>query len=166
MYFKFTTKKQSIDFCKEVNEGENISVNETNVTTGYAQPIEILGAFYVIADDVTSKYTDVEPIDIYADIYNDPTPPQLLPYAVEIPLEYRLPFRNGVFKLNAFEVPLDDYQNTKVVNLAYFQWTEFRAELDTKDANGNFVYQALKDSLMDLWDYVKLQSDNGNVIIL
>jgi hypothetical protein len=166
MYFKFTTKQQSIDFCKLVNNGENISVNETNVTTGYAQPIEILGAFYVIADDVTSKYTDAEAIDIYAEIYNDPTPPTLLSYAVEIPLEYRLPFRNGVFKLNAFEVPLDDYQDTKVVNLAYFEWAEFRAELDTKDANGNFVYQALKDSLMDLWDYVELQVINQNLIIL
>ena len=166
MYFKFDTKKESIDFCKLVNEGENISVTEINVTTGYAQPREILGAFYVIADDVTSKYTDAEPIDIYAEIYNDPTPPQLLPYAVEIPIEYRLPFRNGVFKLNAFEVPLDDYQDTKVVNVAYFQWAEFRAELDTKDANGNFVYQALKDSLMDLWDYVELQVINQNLIIL
>jgi hypothetical protein len=96
----------------------------------------------------------------------DATPPTLLPYAVEIPLEYRLPFRNGVFKLNAFEVPLDDYQNTKVVNVAYFQWAEFRAELDTKDANGNFVYQALKDSLMDLWDYVGLQVANQNLIVL
>jgi hypothetical protein len=166
MYFKFTTKQQSIDFCKLVNNGENISVNETDITTGYAQPVEILGAFYVIADDVTSKYTDAEPIDIYAQIYNDPTPPTLLPYAVEIPIEYRLPFRNGVFKLNAFEVPLDDYQNTKVVNVAYFQWAEFRAELDTKDANGNFVYQALKDSLMDLWDYVELQVINQNLIVL
>jgi hypothetical protein len=166
MYFKFTTKKQAIDFCKLVNKGENISVNETNVTTSYAQPIDLLGKFYVIADDVTSKYTDAEPIDIYAEIYNDPTPPTLLPYAVEIPLEYRLPFRNGVFKLNAFEVPLDDYQDTKVVNLAYFEWAEFRAELDTKDANGNFVYQALKDSLMDLWDYVGLQVANQNWIVL
>jgi hypothetical protein len=108
-----------------------------------------------------------EVVDLDAKVFKvDATPPTLLPYAVEIPLEYRLPFRNGVFKLNAFEVPLDDYQDTKVVNLAYFQWTEFRAELDTKDANGNFVYQALKDSLMDLWDYVELQVINQNLIVL
>jgi hypothetical protein len=110
---------------------------------------------------------DYEIVDLDAKVFDvDATPPTLLPYAVEIPLEYRLPFRNGVFKLNAFEVPLDDYQDTKVVNLAYFEWTEFRAELDTKDANGNFVYQALKDSLMDLWDYVGLQVANQNLIVL
>jgi hypothetical protein len=115
--------------------------------------------------------TGVERKDLaeyYDEIRNPelPIPPPLSPYAVEIPLEYRLPFRNGVFKLNAFEVPLDDYQDTKVVNVAYFEWVEFRAELDTKDASGNFVYQALKDSLMDLWDYVAEQVNIGNVIIL
>jgi hypothetical protein len=113
------------------------------------------------------KNLTYEVVDLDASAFEiDYTPPPLLPYAVEIPIEYRLPFRNGVFKLNAFEVPLDDYQDTKVVNLAYFEWKEFRAELDTKDANGNFVYQALKDSLMDLWDYVELQVINQNLIIL
>jgi hypothetical protein len=112
-----------------------------------------------VFNDVTLESLNIEDLDYYK-------PPTLLPYAVEIPIEYRLPFRNGVFKLNAFEVPLDDYQNTKVVNLAYFEWAEFRAELDTKDANGNFVYQALKDSLMDLWDYVELQVINQNLIVL
>jgi hypothetical protein len=113
------------------------------------------------------KDLDYKIIDFDAKFFqSDATPPTLLPYAVEIPIEYRLPFRNGVFKLNAFEVPLDDYQDTKVVNLAYFEWAEFRAELDTKDANGNFVYQALKDSLMDLWDYVGLQVANQNWIVL
>jgi len=110
-------------------------------------------------DDLAEYYEEVRSP-------NAPELPTLSPYAVEIPIEYRLPFRNGVFKLNAFEVPLDDYQDTKVVNVAYFQWAEFRAELDTKDANGNFVYQALKDSLMDLWDYVELQVINQNLIIL
>jgi hypothetical protein len=148
---------------------------QKGVNTFFASPIlsgEYIGKFATsenallefpeIFENLTYEIVDLEPkvFDV------DATPPTLLPYAVEIPIQYRLPFRNGVFKLNAFEVPLDDYQDTKVVNLAYFQWTEFRAELDTKDANGNFVYQALKDSLMDLWDYVKLQSDNGNVIIV
>jgi hypothetical protein len=166
MYFKFTNKKEAFDFIQMINQGENIQPSLDDTTTSYAQPIDLLGTFYVIADDVTSKYTDAEPIDVYAEIYNDPTPPKLLPYAVKIPIEYRLPFRNGVFKLNAFEVPLDDYQDTKVVNVAYFQWAEFRAELDTKDANGNFVYQALKDSLMPLWDYVAEQVANNNLIVL
>jgi hypothetical protein len=141
----------------------------------YAAPIksgEHIGKF-ATSENALLEFPEIfenleyEVVELEPKVFDvDATPPTLLPYAIEIPIEYRLPFRNGVFKLNAFEVPLDDYQNTKVVNLAYFEWKEFRAELDTKDANGNFVYQALKDSLMDLWDYVKLQADNGNVIIV
>jgi hypothetical protein len=113
------------------------------------------------------KELDYKLVDLEPKVFEvDATPPTLLPYAVEIPIEYRLPFRNGVFKLNAFKVPLDDYQDTKVVNLAYFEWVEFRAELDTKDANGNFVYQALKDSLKDLWDYVAEQVEKQNFVQL
>jgi hypothetical protein len=70
-----------------------------------------------------------------------------------------------VFKLNAFEVPLEDYQNTKVVNLAYFEWTEFRAMLDIKDENGNYVYQLIKDTFIDdLLAYAELQVANKNLI--
>ena len=127
------------------------------------------GDYYISKEEVEQcdvlEFQWVKDLELTNYIRFKPTT-ELLPYAVEIPIEYRLPFRNGVFKLNAFEVPLDDYQDTKVVNLAYFQWAEFRAELDTKDANGNFVYQALKDSLMDLWDYVELQVINQNLIIL
>jgi hypothetical protein len=157
-----------------------INTNQYNgtkkgVNTFYAAPIksgEYIGKFATSENALLEfpeifENLDYEIVDLDASSFEiDYTPPTLLPYAVEIPLEYRLPFRNGVFKLNAFEVPLDDYQDTKVVNLAYFEWKEFRAELDTKDANGNFVYQALKDSLMELWDYVGLQVANQNWIVL
>jgi hypothetical protein len=149
-----TQKGVNTFFAALIKSGEHIGK--------FATSENALLEFPEIFENLTYVIVELEPkvFDV------DATPPTLLPYAVEIPLEYRLPFRNGVFKLNAFEVPLDDYQNTKVVNLAYFEWAEFRAELDTKDANGNFVYQALKDSLMDLWDYVELQVINQNLIIL
>jgi len=70
MYFKFN-KQQAIEFCLKVNKGENIEVSEKNTTTGYCQPFEYLGSFYVIADDVTSKYTKQEPIELYKSDYSD-----------------------------------------------------------------------------------------------
>lgn len=83
------------------------------------------------------------------------TPPALTPFACEIPLELQLPFRGGFFRLNGFEVPLETIQNKKVVNIAYLNWQEFRAELDRKYPDGTFVHQGIKDNLMDLWDFVE-----------
>jgi hypothetical protein len=94
------------------------------------------------------------------------TLPQLLPYAVEIPVEYRWVFPENKFVLNGFIIPLDTYQSTKVVNLAYFEWVYFRMELDRKDEQGEFVYATLKRSLMELWDYVATQVANNNIIVL
>jgi hypothetical protein len=62
--------------------------------------------------------------------------------------------------LSGFEIPLDTHNNDKVVNIAYFMWQEFRAELD----NGNYTY--LKRALMPLWDYVAEQVANQNLIVL
>ena len=149
MDYNFNDKRNAEKFALMVNTGENLL---------YCEVWEVGSIWHVAKDKITEKY--------YPHFKPLGTIPTLLPYAVEIPLEYRLPFRNGVFKLNAFEVPLDDYQNTKVVNLAYFEWVEFRVELDTKDANGNFVYQALKDSLMPLWDYVAEQVENQNFVVI
>jgi len=87
-------------------------------------------------------------------------PPTLLPYAVEIPEIYQWAFPEDMFILNNFIIPLDTYQSIKVVNLAYFQWAEFRAELDSGS------YEALKRSLMPLWDYVAEQVTNNNIIVL
>jgi hypothetical protein len=90
----------------------------------------------------------------------DITPPTLSPYAVKIPEIYQWAFPDNKFVLSGFEIPLDTHNNDKVVNLAYFMWAEFRAELDS----GNYV--ALKRSLMPLWDYVELQVINQNLIVL
>jgi hypothetical protein len=86
--------------------------------------------------------------------------PPLSPYAVVIPEIYQWAFPENKFVLSGFEIPLDIYNNDKVVNLAYFMWSEFRAELDS----GN--YEALKRALMPLWDYVELQVINNNLVIL
>ena len=94
------------------------------------------------------------------------TPPALSPYAVEIPQTYQWVFPENKFVLDEFIIPLDTYTTLKVVNLAYFQWQEFRDYLDRKDEQGNFVYASLKRSLMPLWDYVLLQVTNGNLIQL
>jgi|688.fasta_scaffold21103_6 FAD/FMN-containing dehydrogenase len=94
------------------------------------------------------------------------TPPTLSNEAVEIPLEYQLPFVDGFFRLNDFAIPLETYQNKKIVNVAYFLWKEFRAELDTLEPDGSFKYKALKDSLMKLWDYFANEYINGRTIKL
>jgi len=88
------------------------------------------------------------------------TPPTLSLYAVEIPLEYRWVFVDSKITIGGFFIPLDDYQTTKVVNLAYFEWVDFRKELDSG------IYADLKAALMPLWDYVALQVQDGNVITL
>jgi hypothetical protein len=90
----------------------------------------------------------------------DTTPPTLSPYAVIIPEIYQWAFPENKFVLSGFEIPLDNHNNDKVVNIAYFMWEEFRAELDS----GN--YEALKRALMPLWDYVELQVINNNLVIL
>lgn len=110
-------------------------------------------------DGVTLDSLNITELDKY-------TLSQLYPYAVEIPTEYRWVFPENKFILNGFVIPLDNYQSTKVVNLAYFEWVDFREELDKKDSDGNFVYATLKRSLMELWDYVALQVTNNNIIVL
>jgi hypothetical protein len=152
MYFKFENKKAALDFCIEVNKGENIIVSEENVTTGYAQPFELSGQFYVIADEVTSKYTDKEAIDLFAPI--DTTPPTLYGLGVVIPDTFIWVFPDNKFILEGFEIPLTN----GAVDIAYFQWQAFRDCLD----NGNHDY--LKRALMPLWDYVAEQVENQNFV--
>jgi hypothetical protein len=106
-----------------------------------------------VFNDVTLESLNIEDLNYF-------TPPTLLPYAVEIPEIYQWAFPDNKFVLSGFIIPLDTYQSIKVVNLAYFQWLEFRAELDS----GN--YEALKRSLMPLWDYVAEQVSNNNIIVL
>lgn len=158
MYFKFNTKKEAFTFTQKVNEGENIQPTLDNTTTSYAQPIDWGGAFYVIADDVTRKYTDAEEFDPFAPL--DTTPPTLTPYAVIIPEIYQWAFPQDKFILGGFEIPLDTHNSDKVVNIAYFMWSEFRAELDSGK------YNDLKRALMPLWDYVELQVTNNNLVLV
>jgi hypothetical protein len=110
--------------------------------------------------DLESVFNDVTLDSLNIEDLNHFTPPPLSPYAVVIPEIYQWAFPEDKFVLSGFEIPLDTHNNDKVVNLAYFMWTEFRAELDS----GNYV--ALKRSLMPLWDYVELQVINNNLVIL
>jgi hypothetical protein len=65
MYFKFNTKKEAFDFIQKVNKGEKITPTEDNTTTTYAQPFDWGGSLYVIADDVSKKYSEDTPIDLF-----------------------------------------------------------------------------------------------------
>ena len=115
-----------------------------------------LELFPEIIESLTYETIDLDILVFQVDY----TSPSLLPYAVEIPAIYQWAFPEDKFVLSGFIIPLDTYTTLKVVNLAYFQWVEFRAELDS----GN--YEALKRSLMPLWDYVALQVTNNNIIVL
>ena len=112
--------------------------------------------FPEIFENLTYETIELEPKVFQIDF----TPPTLNPYAVEIPTIYQWAFPEDMFVLSGFIIPLDTYQSTKVVNLSYFQWAEFRAELDSVN------YEALKRSLMPLWDYVAEQVTNNNIIVL
>jgi hypothetical protein len=121
------------------------------------------GDYYISKEEVEQcdvlQFNWVKDLELADYIRFKPTT-ELLPYAVEIPEIYQWAFPEDKFVLSGFEIPLDTYQSIKVVNLAYFQWAEFRAELDS----GN--YEALKRSLMPLWDYVAEQVTNNNIIVL
>jgi hypothetical protein len=142
---------------------------QKGVNTFYAAPIKsgehkgkfatsenALKEFPEIFKELEYEIADLEPKDFEIDY----TPPALSPYAVVIPEIYQWAFPENKFVLSGFEIPLDTHNNDKVVNLAYFMWTEFRAELDS----GN--YEALKRALMPLWDYVEFQVINNNLVIL
>lgn len=109
--------------------------------------------------------TGVERQDLseyYEEIRNPelPIPPTLSPYAVVIPEVYQWAFPQDKFILGGFEIPLDTHNQDKVVNIAYFMWSEFRSELDSGK------YNDLKRALMPLWDYVELQVTNNNLVVL
>jgi hypothetical protein len=157
MYFKFNTKKEAFDFIMEVNEGENIQPTLENTTTSYAQPFDLHGVFYVVADDVTRKYSDAEEFDPFAPV--DTTPPTMSGYLVAIPPQFEWVFRNDRFEINGFVV---DFIRTPddilAVDIAYLQWEAFRLELD-KPENAT-----VKNSLEPIWGYVLKQINNGNFI--
>lgn len=106
-----------------------------------------------VFNDVTLESLNIEDLNYF-------TPPTLTPYAVVIPEIYQWAFPQDKFILGGFEIPLDTHNNDKVVNIAYFMWEEFRAELDSGK------YEDLKRALMPLWDYVELQVNNQNLVVL
>ena len=143
-----TAKDVNIFYALPIKSGEHIGK--------FATSENALVDFPEIFENLT-----YETIDLDSKVFEvDFTAPTLSLYAVEIPEIYQWAFPEDKFILSGFIIPLDTYQSTKVVNLAYFQWAEFRAELDS----GN--YEALKRSLMPLWDYVAEQVAIGNVIVL
>lgn len=136
--------ENNIDVCRQLgyfdfkNNWQKVSTN-TNLQS--------------VFNDVTLESLNIEDLDIF-------TPPTLTPYAVVIPQIYQWAFPENKFILGGFEIPLDTHNQDKVVNIAYFMWKNFRAELDSGK------YEDLKRALMPLWDYVELQVSNNNLVVL
>jgi hypothetical protein len=154
MYFKFENKKAALDFCIEVNKGEKIIVSEENVTTGYAQPFELSGQFYVIADEVTQKYTDKEAIDLFAPI--DTTPPTPTGYGVEIPEKFLWAFPENKFILEGtgFEIPI----NNGIVDVAYLEWAAFLDEINKPE------HRTIYRMLEGLWIELEVKAKNKEIV--
>lgn len=110
--------------------------------------------------DLESVFNDVNLESLNIDDLDYFTPPTLTPYAVVIPEIYQWAFPQDKFILGGFEIPLDTHNSEKLVNIAYFMWSEFRAELDSGK------YNDLKRALMPLWDYVELQVNNQNLVLV
>jgi hypothetical protein len=144
VYVDYYFCENNIDVCRQLGYFE-LKNNWQKVSTN----TELESVF----NDVTLDSLNIEDLNYF-------TPPALSPYAVVIPEIYQWAFPDNKFVLSGFEIPLDTDNNDKVVNLAYFMWQEFRAELDS----GN--YEDLKRALMPLWDYVELQVINNNLVIL
>jgi hypothetical protein len=142
-------KGVNVFFAREIMWGNYIGK--------YATSDNALNEFAEVFSQITYEQIDDLDSSYFGKNYTAPT---LLPYAVEIPEIYQWAFPEDKFILDGFIIPLDTYTTLKVVNLAYFEWAEFRAELDS----GN--YEALKRSLMNLWDYVAEQVTNNNIIVL
>jgi hypothetical protein len=130
-------------------------------------PTSLPSGAYFISEEEIKQYQGTEfawikdlPLVDYSSSMPDTTPPTLTPYAVEIPTEFQWVFVGDKITIGGFYIPLDNYNSSKVVNLAYFSWAEFRKELDSG------IYADLKSALMPLWDYVALQVTNGNIIVL
>ena len=146
--YNLTKKGNLVFYAAPILSGQHIGKFATSENS--------LIEFPEIFENLTYETIELEPKVFEVDF----TAPTLSPYAVEIPEIYQWAFPEDMFVLSGFIIPLDTYQSTKVVNLSYFQWAEFRAELDS----GN--YEALKRSLMNLWDYVAEQVTNNNIIVL
>jgi hypothetical protein len=144
VYVDYYFRDNNVDVCRQLGYFD-FKLNWQKVSTN---------------TDLQSVFNNVTIDSLHIEDLNYFTPPALSPYAVVILEIYQWAFPENKFVLSGFEIPLDTHNNDKVVNLAYFMWEEFRAELD----NGNHDY--LKRALMGLWDYVQEQVDLQNFIQL
>jgi hypothetical protein len=128
-----------------------------NTTTSYAQPIDWAGVFYVIADDVTKKYTDAETFDPFAPIdYTPPTPSTL---RVAIPQAWEMLFPNDRFIVGGFDIALERTEsNVLCVDVAYLGWKAFRDELLKPE------HQALATHMGAVMRYLENEYLNKNYV--
>lgn len=136
-----TQKGVNIFYAAEILSGQYIGK--------FATSENALNEFSEIFENLEYQIVDLDASAFQVDY----TPPTLTPYGVVIPEIYQWAFPDNKFILGGFEIPLDTHNQDKVVNIAYFMWSEFRAELDSGK------YEDLKRALMGLWDYVALQAD-------
>ncbi len=141
--------------------------NQLYNADSYFNPCSLPNGTYFISEQEIDQYQGSEfawiknlPLINYTTSMPNTTAPKLSLYAVEIPLEFQWVFVDNNITIGGFNIPLDNYNTKKIVNVAYFDWPEFRAELDSG------IYADLKSALMPLWDYVAIQIQNGNVIVL
>lgn len=93
-----------------------------------------------------------------SDFQIDYTPPQMSGYGVIIPSQFEWVFKNDKFTIGDFVVNFNRVNNQLVVDTAYLEWQAFKDELDTPQN------KTVKESLMDIWDYVAKQIENNNFV--
>jgi len=137
---------------KGVNTLTSVQIKSGQHKGKFATSENSLLEFPEIFENLEYEIVELDVMDFQIDY----SPPTLIGYGVEIPNQFIWVFPEDKFILNGFEIPLTN----GAVDVAYFQWQEFRDELDS----GNHEY--LKRALMPLWDYVAEQVTNENLIQL
>jgi hypothetical protein len=85
-----------------------------------------------------------------------PVMPKLYGLGVVIPENYRWVFVDGKFVVDELEVPLIN----DTVDIGYFMWQALRNRLDSG------AHDFLKRALMPLWNYVKEQVEQNNLVTI
>jgi hypothetical protein len=67
--YLFQTKQAAITAVSSINEGEGIP-NNGFLTKTYCEPIEVVGGWAILHDEVTQKYLGT-PVDIEIDLNNN-----------------------------------------------------------------------------------------------
>lgn len=63
-FFKFNSLNEAQNVVNQINVGEGIPVNVQSITTTYCDIIERDGKYYILKDEITSKYTNVESVEL------------------------------------------------------------------------------------------------------